>query len=315
MAYVLPELRAVLDDPLPPEWNLAALRDRAERLRVAALNVTAADAELMTNQVESTGLPVRSWYPTALEPTALVLWIHGGGFVMGDPILDDASNADLAVSLGAIVAAPGYRLAPEHPFPEAAKNLLAAYRHVAQQHPHLPIIVMGDSAGGGLVETLACLVLDEGDIRPPHALVCLEPVTDPASAHGLPDSSPTSMSVYADSPMWHRTAALASWRSYLGETTTPELPRLVDRTDTHSIPPMLVAVAQSDILRDEGVSWALNLANHDVHVELHLVPGTVHGSLLTEGTRTRDRVKRLMTDFLDHLPVTQVLAEHEENSR
>lgn len=115
----------------------------------------------------------------------------------------------------------------------------------------------------------------------------------------LSDGGATSMDHYADGPGWSRSKAFHSWQAYLAGQEPIVLPRLVDRAGTGTVPPVLTIVAQSDPLRDEGIAWALRLADVGVPSELHVMPGAYHSALSASGTRTWARVQRHITKFLE----------------
>jgi acetyl esterase/lipase len=143
--------------------------------------------------------------------------------------------------------------------------------------------VRGDSAGGGLAAGLA-LRLRDGAGPLPEFLLLTQPALDDRLAT-------PSMRAAVDTPVWTRESAAASWAAYLGphRDDPPAYAAPARATDLRGLPPAYVAVGQLDPLRDEGVAFALALAAADTAVELHLFPGTFHGSTVVEDAEVSRR--------------------------
>jgi acetyl esterase len=209
---------------------------------------------------------VRLWVPEA--PMGVVCWIHGGGWMMGTVASYEAPLTRLANAARATVAAVEYRLSPEHAFPAALDDSLAAVRWAAAEFAGAPLGVGGDSAGGNLAAVCARRLRGEIDLRL-QALVY--PVTDSwlnrpshrefAVGHGL------------------TSAQLARcWRYYLdgADGADPDASPL-RATDLAGVAPAYVMTAERDVLRDEGEAYAAALRDAGVPVELVRWPGTIHG--------------------------------------
>lgn len=206
-----------------------------------------------------------------------VLDIHGGGFAIGTPALDDAVNASIAREVGAVVVSVDYRLAPEHPFPAPAEDCYAALVWFARHAGELGvdpgrIAVLGDSAGGGLAATTALLARDRGG--PALAMqVLIEPeLDDRLETH--------SMRTGTETPVWHRANAVESWRYYLGGTEPSPYSAPARMEDLSGLPPTYLTVNELDPLRDEGLEYARRLLVAGVSTELHCWPGAFHGFVL-----------------------------------
>jgi acetyl esterase/lipase len=225
---------------------------------------------------------LRIYRPERPATRATVYDIHGGGFIAGSPDLDHMVNVRLARELGAVVVSVDYRLAPETPFPGGLEDVYAGLLWTAEHADELGIdanriAVRGASAGGGLAAALALLARDRGG--PPIAFQFL-------SIPELDDRLDTpSMRAFTDTPMWNGPAAMRSWNAYLG----PGVPGSAGvspyaaparATDLRGLPPAYMSVMQFDPLRDEGIAYAQALLAAGVTVELHLFPGTFHGSTL-----------------------------------
>lgn len=212
----------------------------------------------------------------AAVPT--IVWFHGGGWVLGD--LDNAElvSRSLARDTGAVVLSVAYRLAPEHRFPAAVEDAVAALGWAAEHAGDLggaggPLVVGGDSAGGNLAAVVARLVRDAGG-PPLAAQVLVYPSTDLVGDY-------PSRHANADGPVL--TAADGEWfaRHYLGPdadalVADPRASPLL-ATDLRGLPPAVVAVGEFDILHDEGLAYAEALRAAGNRVVVEDTPGMVHG--------------------------------------
>ncbi|GAA3152222.1 acetyl esterase/lipase [Kribbella aluminosa] len=226
---------------------------------------------------------VRVYEPVrrAAEPTPAILFLHGGGFVMGSIESEHLAAGVLAVAVGVVVVSVEYRLAPEHPYPAALEDAYLALQWAYDNCDSLGIdprriAVLGNSAGGGLAAALAILARDRQG--PP---ICFQ-------ALGIPEVDDRlitrSSREFVDTPLWTRAAAELSWRYYLGELYGQDIlpltaaPGRAVPEELVGLPPAYVSAMQNDPLRDEDVNYALALMHAGAMVELHSFPGTFHGS-------------------------------------
>jgi acetyl esterase len=225
-------------------------------------------------------VPLRIYRPDVLAAPAAVYDVHGGGFIVGNVDIDHAGNLEIARTLGVVVVSVDYRLAPETPFPGPLEDVYAGLVWTAEHAAELGIdpgriVIHGGSAGGGLCAGLALLARDRGG--PAIAFQFL-------SVPELDDRLTTaSMTAFTDTPMWNRPNAVISWDAYLGAGragTDDVSPYAAPAraTDLSGLPPAYVSVMHFDPLRDEGIAYALGMLAAGVTVELHLFPGTFHGS-------------------------------------
>jgi acetyl esterase/lipase len=227
-------------------------------------------------------VPIRIYRPERPTGPAGIYRVHGGGFIAGDLDTEHAGAVRLASELGVVVVSVDYRLAPETPFPGPLEDVYAGLVWMSARAGELGIdprriAIHGTSAGGGLCAGLALLARDRGG--PPIAFQFL-------SVPELDDrlTSP-SMTDFTDTPLWSRPRAVFSWDCYLGpgragSDDVPIYAAPARATDLAGLPPAYVSVMQFDPLRDEGVAYALAMLAAGVSVELHLFPGTFHGSAL-----------------------------------
>ena len=267
----LPELPLV--DPLVQRFGLALFgRPRAG---VAITDDTVGGAV--------GDLDARVYRPDGLASDApLVVWFHGGGWVLGGPAQYDWVCTSIAEDAGALVVSVDYRKAPEHRAPAAADDAVAATRWVADHAAELgatgPLVVAGDSAGGNLAAVVAVAARDAGDLDlAGQALVY--PGVD------LSRSFP-SIRQLADAPILTREDIDAFAAHYLGDDVDPTDPRVspwfVD--DLAGVAPALVQTAEHDPLRDEGTAYADRLADAGVATRHTRYVGVPHGFLSLPGT-------------------------------
>ncbi len=217
-----------------------------------------------------------------------LLYIHGGGFCLGDVETEHLAAAWLADELGVVLASVDYRLAPEHTYPAGLDDCYAALEHLAKTDgvDDTRIAVHGQSAGGALAAGVALLARDRGG-----PAVCFQSLGIPVLDDRL--DSP-SMRAFVDTPLWSRPQAEKSWELYLGGREADGYAAPARTDDLAGLPPAYVVTCELDPLRDEGLIYAMRLLQAGVSVELHQFPGTFHGASLVPGAAV---VKR-MTDEL-----------------
>ncbi len=278
-----PQLRAVfdrLDDLGVSALPRGAPAEARQRYRDLALARQGPDyvpepvAEVTETTVHGSGgsLPVRSYRPES--PAAAVTYLHGGGWVVGDLDTHDPVCRRAANALNAVVVSVDYRLAPEHPFPAALDDAMAALRWTAGLHPDLSLGVAGDNAGGSLAAGAALRARDEGGPTLVGQLL-IYPGTD------MTLSQP---SVTANGEGYFFTAADMRWFAdqYLPTAELRADPRadLLREPDLSGLPPAVVATAEFDPLRDGGNAYAERM--REAGVTVCTLPGMslAHGYFL-----------------------------------
>jgi acetyl esterase len=278
-----PESQALLDQlassGVPPLHTLSV--DAARQLMVD-LFVTKGEREAV-GKVEDRPvpgpagpIPVRLYTPSGSGPFPVLVFFHGGGWVIGDRETHDATCRALTNAAGCIVASVDYRLAPEHRFPAAVEDAYAATRWVADHARELGgdptrLAVGGDSAGGNLAATVSLAARDRGG--PPLVFQLLVyPVTD--HAYDTP-----SYKENADGYFLTRDAMVWFWNHYLAreEDGRNPLASPLRASDLRRLPPAFVMTAEYDPLRDEGEIYATRLREAGVPVALTRYEGTIHG--------------------------------------
>jgi acetyl esterase len=228
---------------------------------------------------DGTELPVRIYRPPAGdgEQPGVAVFLHGGGWVIGDLDTHDAVCRDLASQSGALVVAVHYRRAPEHPFPAAADDAFAALGWVHEHAAELGgdpsrLAIVGDSAGGNLAAVTSVRARDEGG--PALRLQLLAyPVTDSEMESASYKENADGYFLTADTMAWF-------WDQYLGDRDRTD-PRasVLQTPDLAGVAPTVVLTAEFDPLRDEGEEYAQRLADAGVPTERRRYDGQIHGFL------------------------------------
>ncbi len=222
-------------------------------------------------------IPARLYVPFADDRRRpLVVHYHGGGWVIGDLDTHDTACRHLALEADVGVLAVDYRLAPEHRFPAAVDDALAAFRWAAANAAELGfdparVAVAGDSAGGNLAAVVAQLAARDGGPRPAAQLLAY-PVTDLSTKH-------PSYRLFADGFLlterdmdWFRGHYLPDDAAALDPRASPLL-----APDLHGLPPAVVLTCGFDVLRDEGEAYAWRLEQAGVPVQLRRSADLIHG--------------------------------------
>jgi acetyl esterase len=282
---LLPELRALLDRQAgsgrPPLQDQSVSQARAFHVEdAAALNGPALPVAAVTDRMvpgPAGELPVRVYTPEGSPPFPIVVFFHGGGWVVGTIDTYDPVCRALAAAVPAVVVSVGYRLAPEHRWPAAVEDAYAATlwasRHAAElggaQHR---LAVAGDSAGGNLAAVVALGARDRGG-----PAIAFQLLVYPAL-----DAAADTASWREDAEGFYLTAAGMRWYwdHYLGHADglAPDASPL-RAAFFGDLPPALVICAERDVLRDEGEAYAARLREAGVAATASRYAGTVHGFL------------------------------------
>jgi acetyl esterase/lipase len=232
--------------------------------------------DYQVSAADGTQLLARWYQPPSTSGTAAVLYLHGGGMILGSVPIFDGPVARYVARTGVPMLSLQYRLAPEHPHPTPVEDAYAGLVWLAAHAADLGVeenrlAVMGDSAGGGLAAGVAILSRDRGGPALAHQLL-IYPMLDDRNTTPDPQIVPFAGWSYADN--------VTGWDALLG---TGHEQRDVDPsaaparlTDAAGLPPAYIEVGQLDIFRDEDVEYALKLSRAGVPVELHLHPGVPH---------------------------------------
>ena len=236
-------------------------------LMAAALPVP---PEARSLRVDAGGVPAEWVEMPGSVPGRSILYLHGGAYVVGSPDTHRSLVARIAAATNARCLAINYRLAPEHPFPAAVDDAVAAYRWLlAQGQEPSRVVVAGDSAGGGL--TLATLLaLRDTGLPLPGAGVCLSPWTD------LEGTGASATDPRVGDPMIDAEGLRGSGRLYLGGAD-PKHPLAAPlHADYRGLPPLLIQVGTREILLDDSTRVAEKAKAAGVDVTLERGEGLIH---------------------------------------
>ena len=215
------------------------------------------------------GAGVRLFRPAGVtEPAPALLWIHGGGYVLGTAQQDDALCRRFSSRLGMSVASVEYRLAPEHPYPAPLEDCYSALTWLAG----LPAVdrhrvaIAGASAGGGLAAALALLARDRGEVSPVFQVLAYPMLDDRSSA----------TPVNPNHRLWSTRSNQFGWAAYLGGAD-PRVAVPGRRDDLSGLPPAWIGVGTHDLFHDEDLAYAQRLIDAGVPCHVEVVPGAFHG--------------------------------------
>jgi acetyl esterase len=234
-----------------------------------------ASVERLRIPTDAGGVPALVLTPDA--PRGVLLYWHGGGWVIGSPDENEALGRRLADRTGCTVVLAGYRLAPEDPWPAAVDDAWAALTWTARElAAGLPLVVAGDSAGGNLATVVARRARHE-DGPAIAAQVLVYPVTDHDFTTASYTDPANQLALNADTLRWF-------WDHYVpaDKRDDPDVSPL-RADDLSGLPPAVVITAEHDVLRDEGEAYAARLQEAGVPVSLRRFDGQMHGFFTMTG--------------------------------
>lgn len=217
----------------------------------------------------ASGAGVRLFRPAGVtETTPALLWIHGGGYVIGTAQQDDQLCSGFSRRLGITVASVDYRLAPEHPYPTPLEDCYSALTWLAglPSVDRYRIAIGGASAGGGLAAALALLARDRAELSPAFQLLTYPMLDDRSSA-----TAPR-----AHYRLWDNRSNKFGWAAYLGNAD-PAVAVPGRRDDLSGLPPAWIGVGTHDLFHDEDLAYAERLTAAGVPCQVETIPGAFHG--------------------------------------
>jgi acetyl esterase/lipase len=282
-----PELRAGLDAFPPDLLDLTDIPGTRARLTKLFADLPAPVVEGVTSEDRYVPGPpgdptvlVRIYQPVTRSANLPgLLWIHGGGYVLGDMAGDDARVRQLTKTIHCVTLSVEYRLAPEHPFPAPVEDCYAALKWFSTNAAQLGvnpkrIAIGGASAGGGLTAGLAILARDRGE-APVAFQLPIYPMIDDRNV------TPSSHAIH-EPRVWNRQANLLGWKAYLGREPggagVSPYAAATRVSDLAGLPPAYIPVGELDLFLDEDIEYAQRLLQAGVPTELHVYGGCYHGS-------------------------------------
>jgi acetyl esterase/lipase len=274
-----------LDEPAS-EWTLDTLPGIRERIHSGYPTVQAARCEEDWTPADIRRPSVRlciyrpGGHAADGQTLSAILYLHGGGFVLGRPEMADDYLANLAAELNTIVFAPDYRLAPEHPFPAPLEDCYTALDWLVRAGGTLGvdtnrIAIMGHSAGGGLAAALALLVRDRGEFQT-AGLVMIYPMLDHRTGtSAAPSDNPTTGQL-----SWSRQANHFCWQCMQGSYDVQDerayLLSPAMAPHLQGLPATFVGVGALDLFLEENVAFGLKLSRSGIATQMHVYPGVPH---------------------------------------
>ncbi len=217
-------------------------------------------------------------HPSTERPMPVLVWFHGGGYVLGSAADNDRRLADIAARVPCSVLSVEYRLAPEHPYPAAIDDGIAALNWL-QVHgashglDGSNIVIGGASAGAGLAAALALKCRDDSLLTPRLQLL-IYPMLDDRQ------HTPSSHAI-TDPQLWNRATNQLAWTMYLGEHASgDDVPAYAAPARAESLTqlaPAFMAVGDLDLFLDENIDYAQRLLQSGTPAELHVYSGAIHG--------------------------------------
>ena len=230
-------------------------------------------------QDDQTKIRLRIYKPKSISaPIPVLLWIHGGGYVIGKPEIDDLSCAEYVRELGIVVVSVDYRCAPKHPFPAGLDDCYSALKWAVTHAQELNvdskrIAIGGASAGGGLAAALVQLVHDRREIKSIFQLLVYPMLDDRTVLRADIDDS--------QNITWNQKSNRFGWESYLGKECgakdAPAYSVPARRADLSGLPPTWIGVGSLDVFHDEDVVYAQRLKECGIECEIDIIASAFHG--------------------------------------
>jgi epsilon-lactone hydrolase len=278
---------------LPPDSDV---NEQRELLR-AAISAQPLPDDVTVTAADLGGVPTAEITVDGIEPRHVVLYFHGGVYVMSDAFLSAGLASQVGRRTQAKVISVDYRLAPEHPYPAAVDDALAAYEALLQSGiAHADIAFAGDSAGGGLAIATLVNARDHGLPLPAAALV-MSPYADLTLAGATIDSK------REVDPLLSREALEARIRDYTaGQDAALALISPIF-ADLSGLPPLIIQAGSHEVLLDDALRLARQAATADVEVTLEITPGVPHvfqaySPMLDEAGAALDRAGEFLSAHL-----------------
>jgi monoterpene epsilon-lactone hydrolase len=295
---VTTEQKAMVDGILRQSaFPVGSTAQEQRQLLRAALSAQPLPADLTMTAGTLGGVPTAEIAIAGIESRHVVLYFHGGVYVIGDAFL----AADLASQVGrrvhAKVISVDYRLAPEHPYPAAVDDALSAYEALLQSGVDASNIVFaGESAGGGLAIATLINARDHGLPLPAAAFV-MSPMTDLTLAGATMETRREADPLFTRELLQERINDYTAGQDVALPLMSPIF------ADLDGLPPLIIQAGTHEVLLDDAVRLAEEAATADVEVTLDITPGVPHvfqaySAILDEAAAALDRAGRLLSEYL-----------------
>ncbi|MBN1906960.1 MAG: alpha/beta hydrolase [Deltaproteobacteria bacterium] len=287
-----PELRNTVRFILPFPHNRTLVAILNLLINLAPRKSVINGVKITDKQLENT--TVRIYRPEGKLSGAGLLWIHGGGFIIGRAYINDKLCAAYSKDLGLVVVSVDYRLAPRFPFPAAFDDCFEAWQWFQNEaatmgiDPEL-IAISGQSSGGCLAASLAQKIHDEGSVEPAaQALLC--PTLDDRTAANYELDA-------INHRIWNNKSNRFAWSAYLGQPPgIPDVPEYAvpsRRENLSGLPPAWISVGDVELFYEEASRYCEHLNENGVDCRLHVTPMAPHGfeAFVPKASITQDLFK------------------------
>lgn len=278
---LIPDVHPELIDPLKrmPKMNPQNRLMRLAGRHAQNLMRTPKIEGVTIQNIRVGDLRLRLYEPAQTQERPGLLWIHGGGLVIGAMKQDDRLCAQTAAQLGITIVSVGYRLAPENPFPAALDDVTAGWRWLVENAEEWNIdtarlVIGGESAGGGIAASLVQRLHDDQGATQPVAQWLFAPMLDDRTA------ARTDLDAI-EHPVWNNVSNRYGWASYLGQEpgsneVTPYA-AAARRGDLGGLPPTWIYSGDAELFHDEIQDYAARLTAAGVDTQLEIIAGGAHG--------------------------------------
>jgi acetyl esterase len=281
-----------------PDDARTAFRFMTVEMRRPENVVPVKETEDLTIPAQHGGIPARVYRPDIAGPTPTIVFVHGGGFVIGDIETHDNQARAICAGTDSVVVSIDYRLAPEAPWPAAVDDAYAAVGWAADSIDSLGgdpdrLAIAGDSAGGNISAIVAQRCRDQGPALVAQLLIYPGVDMDPDASYQSRVDNAEGYFLTADDMAWFLNHYVGTDFDHLDPTMSP-----IHAEDLAGVAPAVVATAEFDPLRDEGNAYADALRAAGVDVDSQCYPGMIHGFFdmgpLSAGAReaTADAIAR-----------------------
>jgi acetyl esterase/lipase len=311
-----PELAAILDQIPTPALTAETLRQIRAMSSQASTNLPqfsdiSVSEHFIPGPEEAPDVRVLVYLPTSHQgPLPVLLWMHGGGYIMGSADPQDLTVTSIVSAIGCAAVSVDYRLAPETPHPGPVEDCYAALQWLFTHADELGIdpnriAVGGSSAGGGLAAALALLARDRGSFPLAFQFLIAPMLDDRTCTQAQPHP-------YTGEFIWTPEANLFGWTSLLGQppggSNVSPYAAAARAEHLEGLPPAFINVGALDLFLEENLEYARRLMRAGVSTELHVYPGAYHGFRMVPNARVtqaaeRDQLAALKRAFdLSHRP-------------
>lgn len=295
-----PQLKDIFSKMPAIEINSQTVKDLQATTIPSPESLPKDEAVEVHDETTASGLRIRIYTPKIEQKEFPgLLWLHGGGHILGAPEITEDFCIRFAKEAKCIVAAPDYRLAPDYPYPADVEDCYSALVWMTENLPVKKdkIAVAGQSAGGGLTASVTLMARDRKG-----PAICFQMPLYPMLDHR--NITPSSHQIN-DHRAWCRDFNIEAWKMYLanvsGDVPAYASPALAE--DVSNLPPAYIMVGELDPFRDEDITYAQRLMQAGVPVEFRVIPGVFHGFEIGDteteiAKQTRDEYVKALAEAL-----------------